>query len=208
LRLLGQSREQSRADLERVMQAYGLMVNLTIEQEDDACERFEIFLQTQEGNGQELAVQALQFLPGNRPGRQCLCQDVTLVWSAYGSLVHSGRFLQSILLACAISPSPGAGPCLLGALRWQNRPSKKSPPAHTDFGKRRACPRIGMRSSGARPSRNFSTKTNQILCKLQTPSNGYGCAKPSAPRGMNGAASAERAFAVRAIDHPTSVRDR
>jgi hypothetical protein len=63
-----------RTTVERVMQAYGLMVNLTMEQEDDARERLEKFLQTREGNEEELTVKALQFLRGNRSGRQRLAK--------------------------------------------------------------------------------------------------------------------------------------
>jgi hypothetical protein len=51
-----------------------MMVNLTMEQEDDARERLEKFLQTREGNEEELTVKALQFLRGNRSGRQRLAK--------------------------------------------------------------------------------------------------------------------------------------
>jgi hypothetical protein len=52
--------------IERVMQAYGMMVNLTVEQEKAARERLEQFLENRGGNDQELAVQGLKFLRGNR----------------------------------------------------------------------------------------------------------------------------------------------
>jgi hypothetical protein len=81
------------------------------------------------------------------------------------------------------APASGRYRCVLGALRWQNRPSRKSPPAHTDFGKRRACLRIGMMSSGTRPSRNSSTKTNQILGRPQTLVTDRACLSPFGSRG-------------------------
>ena len=52
--------------VERVMQAYGLMVNLTTEQESDARERLKQFLRNCAGSDQELAVQGLRFLRGDR----------------------------------------------------------------------------------------------------------------------------------------------
>ena len=51
--------------IERVMQAYGLMVTLTAEEEKAARERLEYFLKNRDGNNQELTVQGLQFLRGN-----------------------------------------------------------------------------------------------------------------------------------------------
>jgi len=48
--------------IERVMQTYGMMVNLTPEQEDAARSRLERFLEGRKGTDQELAVQGLQFL--------------------------------------------------------------------------------------------------------------------------------------------------
>jgi len=51
---------------QRVMQAYGMMVNLTAEQEEATRERLETFLKDCVGSDQELAVQGLQFLRGNR----------------------------------------------------------------------------------------------------------------------------------------------
>jgi hypothetical protein len=52
--------------IERVMQAYGMMVNLTAEQEKAARERLGHFLKNRDGDDRELAVQGLQFLRGNR----------------------------------------------------------------------------------------------------------------------------------------------
>ena len=52
--------------VERVMQTYGMMVNLTAEQEKAVRERLEKFLKNCDGSDQELAVQGLQFLRGNR----------------------------------------------------------------------------------------------------------------------------------------------
>ena len=55
--------------IERVMQAYGMMVNLTDEQESNTRAKLKNFLQTQSGSDQELAVLGLQFLRGTRPLR-------------------------------------------------------------------------------------------------------------------------------------------
>ena len=52
--------------IERVMQAYGMMVNLTHEQERDARAKLTNFLKVQAGSDQELAVLGLQFLRGTR----------------------------------------------------------------------------------------------------------------------------------------------
>ena len=57
--------------IERVMQTYGMMVNLTVEQEQNARERVKKFLNARSGTDRELAVQGLKFLRGNvvpRPG--------------------------------------------------------------------------------------------------------------------------------------------
>ena len=51
---------------DRVMQAYGMMVNLTPEQEEDARDRLRKFLELRTGTDQELAVEGLQFLRGTR----------------------------------------------------------------------------------------------------------------------------------------------
>jgi hypothetical protein len=52
--------------VERVMQTYGLMVSLTPEQQDEARDRLEHFLESQTGSEHELAVLGLQFLRGNK----------------------------------------------------------------------------------------------------------------------------------------------
>lgn len=60
--------------IERVMHAYGLMVNLTAEQEEAVRERLVSFLKSRTGSEQELAVQGLRFLRGTREvkrGRWC-----------------------------------------------------------------------------------------------------------------------------------------
>ena len=50
--------------IERVLYAYGLMVNLTAEQEDAVREQLNKFLRNRTGSEEELAVLALQFLRG------------------------------------------------------------------------------------------------------------------------------------------------
>ena len=50
--------------IERVMETYGMMVNLTAAQEEEFRERLESFLMHKTGSDQELAVQGLQFLRG------------------------------------------------------------------------------------------------------------------------------------------------
>lgn len=57
------------AAVDRVMQAYGMMVNLTAEQEEEARVRLEKFLHQRVGSEHELTIQGLQFLRGNRSGR-------------------------------------------------------------------------------------------------------------------------------------------
>ena len=57
---------RTQTPIERVMQAYGMMVNLTAEQEQAVRERLELFLKTRGGSDQQLAVQGLQFLRANR----------------------------------------------------------------------------------------------------------------------------------------------
>ena len=52
--------------IERVMETYGMMVNLTAAQEEEFRERLESFLMHKTGSDQELAVQGLQFLRGSR----------------------------------------------------------------------------------------------------------------------------------------------
>ena len=56
--------------LERVMQAYAMMVTLTPEQEDAARDRLQRFLKGRSGTDHELAVQGLQFLRGTRVSRR------------------------------------------------------------------------------------------------------------------------------------------
>jgi hypothetical protein len=61
--------------VERVMRAYGLMVNLTVAQEEEARERLEAFLTNKTGSDRELAVQGLQFLRGSRSiKRRTICR--------------------------------------------------------------------------------------------------------------------------------------
>jgi len=48
--------------IERIMHAYELMMNLTVEQEHAARAEVERFLKTRTGSEEELAVQGLQFL--------------------------------------------------------------------------------------------------------------------------------------------------
>ena len=65
--------------IERVMQAYGMMVNLTEEEEDAARQQVEQFLNCRTGSEQQLAVQGLQFLRGARErprrGRKPVARD-------------------------------------------------------------------------------------------------------------------------------------
>jgi hypothetical protein len=49
-----------------VMKTYGMMVNLTVAQDQEARERLEAFLSDKTGSDHELAVQGLQFLRGSR----------------------------------------------------------------------------------------------------------------------------------------------
>jgi hypothetical protein len=61
--------------VERVMKAYGMMVNLTVSQEEEARERLEAFLRHKTGSDDELAVQGLQFLRGTRSvKRRTICR--------------------------------------------------------------------------------------------------------------------------------------
>jgi hypothetical protein len=64
-----------RTVVERVMRAYGLMVNLTVAQNEEARERLEAFLGNETGSDDELAVQGLQFLRGSRSiKRRTICR--------------------------------------------------------------------------------------------------------------------------------------
>ena len=61
--------------VERVMKSYGMMVNLTVAQEQEARERLESFLRHKTGSDHELAVQGLQFLRGTRSiKRRTICR--------------------------------------------------------------------------------------------------------------------------------------
>lgn len=50
--------------VERVIETYGMMVNLTAAQEEEVRKRLEAFLRHKTGNDHELTVQGLQFLRG------------------------------------------------------------------------------------------------------------------------------------------------
>lgn len=52
--------------VEHVLQAYGPIVNLTVEHEDNARKRLEQFFQNCAGSDQELAVRGVRFLRGDR----------------------------------------------------------------------------------------------------------------------------------------------
>jgi len=56
--------------LERVMQTYVLMVDLTPEQEEAARGRLQKFFKGRAGTDQELAIQGLQFLRGARRSKR------------------------------------------------------------------------------------------------------------------------------------------
>jgi hypothetical protein len=61
--------------VDRVMRTYGLMVSLTEAQQEQARERLEAFLRNKTGSADELAVQGLQFLRGNRSvKRRTICR--------------------------------------------------------------------------------------------------------------------------------------
>ena len=61
--------------VERVMKTYGMMVNLTVAQAEEARERLEAFLRDKTGSEHELAVQGLQFLRGARSvKRRTICR--------------------------------------------------------------------------------------------------------------------------------------
>jgi hypothetical protein len=68
--------------IDRVMQAYGLMVNLTPQQEEAARRQLELFLKTRTGSEQELAVQGLRFLRGARDRPRCGRKPASLVRNA------------------------------------------------------------------------------------------------------------------------------
>jgi hypothetical protein len=54
------------AAIDRVMQAYGLMLNLTPEQERSARERVSRFLADKTGDEHQLAVEGLRYLRGHQ----------------------------------------------------------------------------------------------------------------------------------------------
>jgi len=58
------------APLDRVMKTYGMMVNLTLEEQEDVRVRLQQFLQKQTGTANDLAIAGLQFLRGGRPLRR------------------------------------------------------------------------------------------------------------------------------------------
>jgi hypothetical protein len=53
------------APIDRVMQTYGMMVNLTPGQEDEAREKVSNFLKGQAGDEHHLAVEGLKYLLGH-----------------------------------------------------------------------------------------------------------------------------------------------
>ena len=55
--------------VEQVMRAYGLMVNLTPEEEQAARDRLEQFLKDKSDDTRKLAVEGVKFLRGNRISR-------------------------------------------------------------------------------------------------------------------------------------------
>ena len=55
--------------IDRVMKTYGMMVSLTLEEQEDVRARLEQFLQQQTGTANDLAVAGLKFLRGDRPLR-------------------------------------------------------------------------------------------------------------------------------------------
>ena len=56
--------------LERVMKTYGMMVNLTLEQQDEARARLKDFLLQRTGSEEQLTILGLRFLRGNRKSRR------------------------------------------------------------------------------------------------------------------------------------------
>ena len=55
------------AAIDRVMQSYGMMVNLTPEQEAEVREKVCSFLKTKAGDEHDLAVEGLKYLLGRVP---------------------------------------------------------------------------------------------------------------------------------------------
>ncbi len=58
------------AALDRVMKTFGMMVNLTLEQQEEARIRLKEFLQQRTGSEEELTILGLQFLRGDRKPRR------------------------------------------------------------------------------------------------------------------------------------------
>jgi hypothetical protein len=57
------------AAIDRVMQTYGMLVNITLEQERAAREKLSIFLAGKTGDETQLAVAGIKFLRGERFSR-------------------------------------------------------------------------------------------------------------------------------------------
>ena len=55
--------------IDRVMRTYGMMVNLTPEEEQSARERLTEFLKGKNDSGRQLSVEGVKFLRGDRPSR-------------------------------------------------------------------------------------------------------------------------------------------
>jgi hypothetical protein len=55
--------------IEKIMQAYGMMVNLTSEQNDAARERLAAFLAGKSEDNSNLTIEGLKFLRGDRAAR-------------------------------------------------------------------------------------------------------------------------------------------
>ena len=55
--------------IDRVMRTYGMMVNLTPEEEQSARERLTEFLKGKDDSARQLSVEGVKFLRGDRPSR-------------------------------------------------------------------------------------------------------------------------------------------
>ncbi|WP_375309130.1 hypothetical protein WHZ77_17790 [Bradyrhizobium sp. A5] len=55
--------------IEKIMQAYGMMVNLTSEQNDAARQRLAVFLADKSEDDSNLTIEGLKFLRGDRVAR-------------------------------------------------------------------------------------------------------------------------------------------
>jgi len=60
------------AAIDRVMQTYSMMVNLTAAQEDEAREKVSNFLKEKVGDEHHLAVEGLKYLLGHEPKQRRL----------------------------------------------------------------------------------------------------------------------------------------